>query len=181
MLLQFSLSQKFTLLTGSPLKCLLIIIPSMVIGTSIGSAIKDKIDLGKFFVNSYFKLCFIPLLSFFSLVLIFLILQNFILDLIINNQMIRIVLVIVLSFMSGLVVGPNLPHGLEKICKNSSSAVALAWTVNGFASVFGGIISILVSIVYGFTVATFLAIFLYFLSTIIFAIYNFNKKKLNEL
>ena len=117
MLLQFSLSQKFTLLTGSPLKSLLIIIPSMVIGTSIGSAIKDKIDLGKFFVNSYFLNCASYHFLVFSLVLIFLILQNFILDLIINNQMIRIVLVIVLSFMSGLVVGPNLPHGLEKFVK----------------------------------------------------------------
>lgn len=178
MLFQFGLSQKFTLLTGSPLKSLLVIIPSMVIGTSAGSAFKNKIDLGKKFKNKLLKFNFIPLISLISLMVIFLIIQNIVSNLIINNQSIRIFIVIIFSFLSGFVVGPNLPHGLEIFCKTSSPrAIALAWTVNGFASVFGGIISILFSIVYGFSATISIAIFFYFIALLTsssFILYNRN-------
>ena len=182
MLLQFGLSQKFTLLTGSPLKSLLVIIPSMVIGTSVGSALKNKIDLGKKFQNSFLRFNFITFFSFISLLLIFLIIEKIVSNLMINSQGVRIFIVIIFSFLSGFIVGPNLPHGLENFCKNSSTkALPLAWTVNGFASVFGGIISILFSVVYGFSATILLAILFYFIALITCSLFILaNEKKLMQ-
>ena len=98
----------------------------------------------------------------------------------INSQGARILIVIIFSFVSGFVVGSNLPHSLENFCKNSSTrALPLAWTVNGFASVFGGIIYILFSVVYGFSATISLVILFYFIAFITCSLFILdNEKKL---
>ena len=70
---------------------------------------------------------------------------------------IRILITILLIMPAGLLMGMPFPIGIRKLHeKNISSLVPWAWAVNGAASVIAPILSILISILGGFSTVLYL-------------------------
>ncbi|MGH2574514.1 MAG: hypothetical protein ACRDFC_02320, partial [Ignavibacteria bacterium] len=66
-----------------------------------------------------------------------------------------------------LFMGIPFPYGIKKIESDSSYVVAYAWGVNGFFSVLGSIVVIILSMTYGFRVVFILSAFIYLMAMLV--------------
>jgi hypothetical protein len=64
-------------------------------------------------------------------------------------------------------MGLPFPLGMRIAHASSPEMVPWGWTINGYASVLGAFLSIILGIVFGFTVVYFIAVVLYGLSALI--------------
>jgi hypothetical protein len=73
----------------------------------------------------------------------------------------RIACTVALLAPLGVVLGMAMPLGLRRLERLHPSGVAWAWAINGIASVLASVLAITVAIMFGFTVATLLALACY--------------------
>jgi len=86
-----------------------------------------------------------------------------------NGEITRIAVAAAMLFPLGFFLGMPFPLGILAIEKKPRGAIAWAWAMNGLFTVIGGIISVLLSIFYGFQVTLVAAIAIYLIAWILFS------------
>ena len=86
-----------------------------------------------------------------------------------SGEMVRILVAIVLIFPLGFFLGMPFPLGILAVEKQPTGAIAWAWAMNGLFTVIGGMLSVLLSIFYGFKVTLLVAMLIYCLAFFLFS------------
>jgi hypothetical protein len=139
-LVEVVLSQKFILYLGNPLYSLAVVLFSVLIFSGIGSALSNKVGDAR---------------RALTVVIGIAIVYPFLLDPIFNATLGletagRIGVAVALLAPLGLVLGMPFPLGVRALSNASSSMVAWAWGINGYTSVLGSVLCVVLSIAVGF-------------------------------
>jgi hypothetical protein len=86
-----------------------------------------------------------------------------------NNVAVRIAVASLLLFPIGFFMGMPFPLGILAIEKKPRGAIAWAWAMNGLFTVIGGILSVVLSIYYGFQMTLLFAMTIYLLAWVLYA------------
>jgi hypothetical protein len=147
-MIEICLIQKFTLFLGQPVYTMLTVISTMLIFSGIGSMFSDKVI--KLFKNNvtyvYVIIAALTLLIAFLNPLIF---ETFVRASIGWRVIISVIIIAVPSFFMGI----PFPYGIKHIQGDENTSrylVAFSWGVNGFFSVIGSILVVMLSMSYGF-------------------------------
>ncbi len=81
-----------------------------------------------------------------------------------SSQMVRVLVSMLMIFPLGFFLGMPFPLGILAISREPSGAIAWAWAMNGLFTVVGGIMSVLLSIFFGFKVTMVVALCIYILA-----------------
>ncbi|CAN5391287.1 hypothetical protein BH10BAC5_BH10BAC5_11040 [soil metagenome] len=146
-MIQIALIQKFTLFLGQPVVTLLTVISVMLFASGMGSMysvrlIKDKHDI----LN----------IAFGGIILLTLLIGM--LNPVLFNafsgqpQIIRIPISVLLIFPLGFLLGIPFPYGMDRINSDEKNIAAFAWGINGFFSVLGTVLVMILAMVTGYRI-----------------------------
>lgn len=161
-ILQVCMIQKFTLFLGQPAITMLTVISTMLIASGIGSYFSIK-----FFNNSLKKLYAIFGIIFILTMAIGMLNPVIFQSLIRLEQHWRILISIVIIFPLGFFMGMPFPVGMSLILPAEKRFVAFAWGVNGFFSVTGTVLAIILAMTEGFRIVFITAAVIYLLALVI--------------
>ena len=165
-MIEICLIQKFTLFLGQPVYTMLTVISTMLIFSGIGSMFSDNILklLKKKVFYVYIIIAVFTLLIAFLNPLIF---ETFVRASIMWRVIISVIIIALPSFFMGI----PFPYGIKHIQGDDNTTrylVAFSWGVNGFFSVIGSILVVMLSMSYGFK-AVFVIASLIYLGAMYFA------------
>jgi len=158
MMIQIPLIQMFILYLGHPTLAFSYVLAAMLIGCGIGGFLSSRRVFRKTIVIVYLPpviMALICLAILFSLQIIF---QNTAGLSSIGKVMIASIVVAIPSFF----IGMPFPRGMALLGQdNRSDAVPIMWGINGITSVTGSVLSIILSMTFGFDVALLAGILVY--------------------
>lgn len=159
-IIEICLIQKFTLFLGQPVYTMLTVISTMLIFSGIGSMFSEKVIALLKNVNIiYFIITALTVLIGLLNPILF---EAFVRADILWRVIISAALIAPLSFFMGI----PFPYGMSKIDNNSKYLVAYGWGVNGFFSVLGSVLAVMLSMSYGFKVVFIVSGVIYLLAMI---------------
>lgn len=166
MILEISLFQKFILYLGSATISLSILLGSLLVGMGVGSFYGGKIHPNNHIKRLRLISLLIICVGASSFILYPLILQ----ELMVYSQTLRSVVCFILLLPLGFILGIPFPSCLQ-ILKQHKIEKYIPWMygVNGIMSVTGSILSITLSMLFGFTISFFVGLSFY---VIVFGIAN---------
>jgi spermidine synthase len=162
MFVEILLMQRFTLLLGQPIYSLVLVLFCLLIFAGLGSRysrrLTDKSAPGP--SGSFILLIAVLLATLF--------LTGFIFDAFLKASLpVRVMVCVLLLAPSGFLMGLPFPLGISIAHASSPEMVPWGWTINSYASVLGAFLSVILGIVFGFTVVYITAVALYGLSALI--------------
>lgn len=158
MFIEIVFIKKFILYLGNPVYSITIVIVSLLLSAGIGSGISSKLKPSK--------------IKLISLILFIIAVDYiFVLSPIFNgtlqlNFIFRFLISFILISIIGIFMGMMFPAGLKLAKKTSVNLVPWAWGVNGFFTVMGSALSVLLAVLFGFNFVLFLAAAIYLLAGI---------------
>lgn len=159
-MIEICLIQKFTLFLGQPVYTMLTVISSMLIFSGIGSMFSVKL-IKKFKGNPFYIFVFIALYT----VLIGLLNPIIFNALVRADIMFRILISIALIAPLAFAMGKPFPFGIKMINYDDVNInrylTAYSWGINGFFSVLGSILVIMLSMTFGFRIVFLLSAVIY--------------------
>jgi hypothetical protein len=161
-MLQISMIQKFTLFLGQPVYTMLTVIATMLVASGIGS---------KFSVLINTKTQRQKVLAVFIFISVYSILLGLLNPVIFSSFssagiIVRILISIVLIFPLGFFMGMPFPIGISLIQDSENRYVPLAWAVNGFFSVIGTVLTMILAMILGFQIVFILTGILYLIALV---------------
>jgi len=144
-IIEICLIQKFTLFLGQPVYTMLTVISTMLIFSGIGSMVSEKI-IGLFKNNAHIIYIIIVLLTLIIGLINSVIFETYVRADVLWRVIISVILIAPLAFFMGI----PFPYGMSKIDDNSKYLVAYSWGVNGFFSVIGSVLAVMLSMSFGF-------------------------------
>jgi len=155
-MIELCLMKQFVLFLGYPALSISLIIAVLLFFTGVGSFIGEK-----FCDNKVHWLRFIFLLiSGISFALVFLL--PYIFSIFLGSSFtLRVIVTVLLLTPLGIVMGMPFPLGLHLAHEHSKSLVGWVWGINGFATVIGSVLTVIISVYYGFDRVFYLACLLY--------------------
>jgi len=145
-MIEICMIQKFTLFLGQPVYTMLTVISTMLIFSGIGSMLSEK-------VIAAFKKPAIIYIIIAAYTVILGLLSPVIFEALMRADILwRVVISAALLAPLAFFMGIPFPYGMSKISGDSKLLVAYGWGVNGFFSVLGSIMVIMLSMSYGFRV-----------------------------
>lgn len=161
-MIEICLIQKFTLLLGQPVYTMLTVICSMLIFSGIGSMLSEKI-LHLFKNKIYFVFVLI-----FALTAAIALLNPVIFDSMARSELwVKILVSVLMIAPLAFLMGIPFPYGISHIDQNSKMMIAFGWGVNGFFSVLGSILVVMLTMSYGFRIVFITAAALYLLAMLL--------------
>jgi hypothetical protein len=161
--LELVLVQKFMQVIGSPLYTYSTVIFSMLLAAGIGSAASEKLGIG---TRRRWTVPFAGVLaSGLLLVLLYPWLSQVALALPLAA---RVLVSGLMIFPVGFFLGMPFPLGILAIERQPRGAVAWAWGMNGLFTAVGGLLSVVVSLRFGFNVTILMALGLYVVALAVF-------------
>ena len=155
-MLELVFIQKFMHLIGSPLYTYSTVIFTMLLSAGTGSAMSERLGISH---KSGWRIPFIGILLVgTAIVLAYPYAAHAVLAL---GQSARIATAGLMIFPLGFFLGMPFPLGVLAIADRPRGAIAWAWGMNGLCTVVGGLISVLISIFFGFNAAVICALALY--------------------
>lgn len=151
--IEIVLIQKFILFLGHVIYSTTVIIFSVLLFSSLGAYISNKLDAK--------KIKNIIILLFFIIILYSVLLPIILNKLIIFNLIIKLILSVVIIAPLGFIMGMPFPVGIKIINKK---LIPWAWAVNGTASVLSPILAIITALFLGYSFVLILAGFVYLIS-----------------
>jgi hypothetical protein len=150
--IQISLIQKFTLFLGQPVYTMLTVISSMLIFSGIGSKYSQK------FINESRT----KLYSVFLIIAIYTMFIGLVSPVLFDalfslSLLLRIIITIILLAPLAFFMGMPFPTGISMLKNDDSRMVGISWAVNGFFSVIGTVITMILAMVFGFKIIFFMA------------------------
>ncbi len=158
MVLEISLFQKFILYLGAPTIALSILLGSLLVGMGAGSFYGGKIYPGDFIT----RLKIISGLIVIAGILLYIIYPLILNDILAYGLALRAVVCFILLLPFGFLLGIPFPTGIQ-ILKQNNLVKYIPWMygVNGIMSVLGSVLSIILSMVWGFTFSFFVGLSMY--------------------
>lgn len=160
--------QIFMKLIGYPLYTYSTIVFALLIAAGLGSAMSGKLGVSP---RGLWFLPFIGVVLFSALIL--LVYQQYFELFLQSSTVIRIIAASVLIFPLGFFLGMPFPLGILTIEKQPRGSIAWAWAMNGLFTVIGGLLSVLLSLFYGFHATLVIATLIYLVA---FATFNTLRK-----
>ncbi len=155
--------QIFMKLIGYPLYTYSTIVFAMLLAAGVGSAVSGKLG-----INTA-RRWYIPFLGILVCSAAILLSYEAYSQLFLQmSVVIRILATIILIFPLGFFLGMPFPLGILTLENQPRGAIPWAWAMNGLFTVVGGLLSVLVSLFYGFKLTFFVAICIYLLAFIVF-------------
>lgn len=157
-MIEIVMIQLFSLLLGEPVYTFAIVLGALLLFTGLGAYIS-----GKYISNARQILrTAIILLSLLLLI------ASFFLPALLRAAIAlpmgaRIVLSVALIMPLGILLGMPFPSGIQLISKQAPALIPWAWGVNGFFTVIGSVITLILSMIIGFQAVLWIAIVIYFL------------------
>ncbi|MEZ5977945.1 MAG: hypothetical protein R3F34_06995 [Planctomycetota bacterium] len=141
-LVEVVMAQKFVLFLGNPVYSLAVVLFSMLVFSGVGSALSTRIAKPQRAL-----LAVIALAAVYPLILdpIFHFALSF-------PDAARIAVAVALLAPLAFFMGMPFPLGLGRLAKQDPRATAWAWGVNGYTSVVGSVLTVVIAIAAGFTV-----------------------------
>ncbi len=161
-MIEICLIQKFTLFLGQPVYTMLTIISSMLIFSGIGSMYSEK-------VISLFKNKVQIIYIIIAVLTVLIALLNPVLFKLMDRADIlwRVITSIGVIAPLAFFMGIPFPYGMSKITENSRYLVAYSWGINGFFSVLGSILVVMLSMSFGFRIVFIVSAVIYLLAMLI--------------
>ena len=155
-IIEICLIQRFTLFLGQPVYTMLTVISTMLLFSGIGSMYSEKI-------LSLFKNKPLPVFVIIAaLTLLIGLLSPALFSSLARLEILwRVVISVVLIAPLAFFMGIPFPYGMSRITNNTKYLVAYGWGVNGFFSVMGSVLVVMLSMSYGFSVVFILSACLY--------------------
>lgn len=163
-LLQICMIQKFTLFLGQPAITLLTVVSTMLIASGLGSFFSAK------FYKKNLKMLYIifGIISIYTLLIG--ILNPYLFSSLVRLGLTwRIVISAAIIFPLGFFMGMPFPIGMSMILPGEKRFAAFAWGVNGFFSVIGTVIAIILAMTAGFKIVFILGALIYAIALILIA------------
>lgn len=158
------LIQIFMHFIGFPLYTYSAVIFTLLLGAGVGSLSSEK--LGVSLTNRWM----VPFIGILLIGLSFLATHRHIFDVFMEYPIvIRLLVSSLLIFPMGFFMGMPFPLGILAIKDRPSGAIAWAWAMNGVFTVAGGLVSVVLSIFFGFKIALLLALIFYVLAFSMFS------------
>ncbi len=144
MFIEIVLMQKYQLILGHPIYAFAVVLSTIMISTGVGSFFSERF-------KSPYNAIHIGLLGIIVTTALAWLFTRFVGHTIIDWPfIIRVVIVGLLVAFSGFFMGFMMPSGIRAISA-SENAIPWLWSVNAIFSTVAGFVSILISILYGFT------------------------------
>ncbi len=155
-IIEICLIQRFTLFLGQPVYTMLTVISTMLLFSGIGSMYSEKI-------LTIFKNKPLPVFVIIAaLTLLVGLLSPALFSSLARLEILwRVVISVVLIAPLAFFMGIPFPYGMSRITNNTKYLVAYGWGVNGFFSVMGSVLVVMLSMSYGFSVVFILSACLY--------------------
>ena len=150
--IQIALIQKFTLFLGQPVYTMLTVISSMLIFSGIGAKYSEKFINGSK-TKLYSVFLIIAIYTMFIGLVSPLMFEAFVSLSLILRIIITIILLAPLAFFMGM----PFPTGISMLKNDDSRMVGISWAVNGFFSVIGTVITMILAMMFGFKIIFFIA------------------------
>jgi len=155
--------QIFMKLIGYPLYTYSSVVFAILFSAGVGSYASGKMDIDP---N---KRWFIPFIGVLLTGITLIMTHQSIFDVYLQSaQGVRVAVAMLMIFPLGFFLGMLFPLGILTIKNEPSGAVAWAWAMNGLFTVIGGILSVLLSIFYGFKATMGVALVIYILAFFVF-------------
>ena len=156
MFIEICLMQKLVLFLGHPTYAISVVLAGMLAFAGAGSFVSSRLSIWtrKRLIAAGFGVAALCLLNVFLL--------NAILSWITGLPwVLRITAVLVLIAPTGVLLGIFFPLGIRHLAEQSPKAVPWAWAINGFFTVLGSVLAIMVAMSLGFSWVLFLAGIIY--------------------
>jgi Spermine/spermidine synthase domain len=154
--------QSFSLLLGEPVYTFAIVLSALLLFTGAGAFISRK------YILKPFRTLRVSIIALSTLLLLGSIFLPALLRLAVALPMpARIILAIVLIMPLGILLGIPFPTGIDIISKHAPSLIPGAWGVNGFFTVIGSVIAIILGMMTGFQSVLWIAILIYLISMLV--------------
>ena len=162
-ILELVFIQKFMQLIGSPLHTYATVIFTLLLAAGIGSGSSEVLGI------ECRRRWAIPFMGILAVGLAFVVLYPWLSRLVLALPLAgRVVASGVMIFPMGFVLGMPFPLGILAIAHQPRGAIAWAWGMNGLFTVVGGLLSVLLSVAFGFNAAILFALGLYALAFAVF-------------
>jgi hypothetical protein len=163
-IIEFVFIQVFMKLIGSPLYTSSTVIFMLLFSAGIGSFTTRKLNISP--ANRWQ----VPFLGILVIVLLLMLIYPYVFNIFLASPIsIRILVASLLIFPLGFFLGMPFPLGILSLENQPRGAVAWAWGMNGLFTVIGGLLGVVVSIVWGFQATLLSAFFLYVIALFVFA------------
>jgi hypothetical protein len=155
-LIEIALIQKLVLFLGHPLYSITVTLFSMLIFTGIGSILSER-----WFRSGTSRAWFVPLMIAVAIVLFMLLSPSFVEGWIVWPKLSRIFATICILAPIGLILGVPFAYGIRMLNHLNPTLIPWAWAVNGCMTVIGSILTVLLSMNFGFNLVLSVAIIIY--------------------
>ncbi|MFA5011895.1 MAG: hypothetical protein WC644_08040 [Ignavibacteria bacterium] len=164
--IQIALIQKFTLFLGQPVYTMLTVISSMLIFSGAGAKYSAKL------ANSKRNIQYIFLAIVIYTFLVGLV-SPYLFDAFVSMSLIlRIVITVIMIAPLAFLMGIPFPTGISAISNDDSRMIGVSWAVNGFFSVIGTVMTMILAMIFGFKIMFFIAGIFYVIALIFMTIRN---------
>jgi hypothetical protein len=161
--IELTFIQKFMQMVGSPLYTYSTVIFALLCSSGLGSLASAKV------APSGTTRWRVPFAAIIVLLVAFLLLQSTLFRIGLGlEQPERILFAALIIFPIGFFLGMPFPLGVLAIEGQSRGAVAWAWGMNGAFTIIGGVSSVVLSILYGFTLTLITSIVVYVIAALVY-------------
>lgn len=153
----------FQLMLGNPAYSISMILFSLLISSGTGSFYSDRIF-------EFFKKSILSVAIFISIILLIysLILFPIIYGLMTLPLFLRLLISVILIIIPGIPLGVFFPLGIKSIGKKEKNIIGWAWSANGFATILGSVITVIISINLNFSVVFIISAMIYLSAALLF-------------
>ncbi len=157
MIFELTLIQKFTLLLGHPIFSISVVLTSIFLFGGIGSLISKRFGIKKLVPSIIKVIAFFAIFSIILILLLDAITKNFS-----NSSLpIRMILSLVLLSVPSSLMGMLFPSGLRITELNARNLIPWMYGIDGVASILGGVMSMIISLLFGFNIALIFGVVFY--------------------
>ncbi len=161
-IIEIVMIQLFSLLLGEPVYSFAIVLSALLLFTGAGAFVSGKYKLNPI------RTLRVSIIILSALLLIASLFLPAFLKLAIALPMAgRIIAAILLIMPLGILMGIPFPTGIDIIAKQRPSLIPWAWGVNGFFTVIGSVVAIILSMMIGFQSVLWIAISIYLISMLV--------------
>jgi spermidine synthase len=162
--IEFVFIQMFIHVIGSPLYTLSTILFTMLLSAGIGSFMSEKLRI------SAFSRWFVPFIGVvLTVILVLAILPQAKVFFLGTPLVVRILFVTLMIFPVGFFLGMPFPLGISTLESQPDGVIAWAWGMNGLFTIVGGLLAVIFSIQWGFTITLLIACATYLFAFLVFS------------
>jgi hypothetical protein len=160
-LMEICFIQKYILFIGYPVYAVAAILSALLIGAGAGSFCSSRLKKDSFGILRL-VVCALVIIILIQIILVPWFFRQFLASPFIT----RVILSILLIFPCGFFMGMPFPVGLSWAAQHNKNFIPWAWGINGYATVIGSVLSVILALQFGFRVVLLISAAIYVLAYI---------------